>query len=151
MNLSSNRCRPAFALLCAAVGLCALNAALGCSGSGNYDRDHLFPAVVQVGPVGWPVGNGTGNPDGYGTIGSSNVTAQCADGSLSRDACADACAETGGVVIWVRTACADDTAPLATAKCNDGTYSASRNCSGTCSSHGGVKTWMNDLSGCGAQ
>lgn len=29
----------------------------------------------------------------------------------------------------------------ATAVCNDGTLSYSQNCSGTCSSHGGVKTW----------
>lgn len=28
-----------------------------------------------------------------------------------------------------------------TALCNDGTYSDSKNCSGTCSSHGGVKEW----------
>ncbi len=27
------------------------------------------------------------------------------------------------------------------ALCNDGTYSDSKSCSGTCSSHGGVKQW----------
>lgn len=35
----------------------------------------------------------------------------------------------------------------ATALCNDGTYSYSQNCSGTCSSHGGVKIWY--VSNCG--
>jgi hypothetical protein len=30
------------------------------------------------------------------------------------------------------------------ALCNDGTYSYSNNCSGTCSNHGGVKIWYND-------
>ena len=30
----------------------------------------------------------------------------------------------------------------ATAICNDGTYSFSRNRRGTCSGHGGVKTWL---------
>jgi len=34
-----------------------------------------------------------------------------------------------------------------TAQCNDGTYSDSTNCSGTCSSHGGVSTWY--ISNCG--
>lgn len=35
----------------------------------------------------------------------------------------------------------------ATAKCNDGTFSYSQNCSGTCSSHGGVQIWY--VSNCG--
>lgn len=39
----------------------------------------------------------------------------------------------------------------ASAKCNDGTYSYSSNCSGTCSSHGGVSIWMGALSGCGSK
>lgn len=37
----------------------------------------------------------------------------------------------------------------ATAKCVDDTYSYSQNCSGTCSSHGGVAVWMGILSACG--
>lgn len=42
----------------------------------------------------------------------------------------------------------DDNAPSgATAKCSDGSYSYSQNCSGTCSSHGGVSQWY--ISGCG--
>lgn len=40
------------------------------------------------------------------------------------------------------------TSASATALCNDGTYSYSQNCSGTCSSHGGVKTWY--VSNCGS-
>ena len=32
----------------------------------------------------------------------------------------------------------------ASARCNDGTLSYSDNCSGTCSSHGGVNEWYND-------
>jgi hypothetical protein len=31
----------------------------------------------------------------------------------------------------------------ATAKCKDGTYSRSKNHSGTCSHHGGVAQWLN--------
>lgn len=34
-----------------------------------------------------------------------------------------------------------------TARCNDGTYSDSQNCSGTCSGHGGVDVWY--VSSCG--
>jgi hypothetical protein len=30
------------------------------------------------------------------------------------------------------------------ALCNDGTYSYSANCSGTCSHHGGVREWYNN-------
>jgi hypothetical protein len=30
----------------------------------------------------------------------------------------------------------------ATARCRDGTYSYSRHASGTCSGHGGVRTWI---------
>ena len=41
------------------------------------------------------------------------------------------------------TAPAGNTDPTgATAKCKDGTYSKSKNRSGTCSSHGGVDTWL---------
>lgn len=39
----------------------------------------------------------------------------------------------------------------ASAKCKDGTYSYSSNCSGTCSGHGGVAEWGGILSGCGSK
>jgi len=41
----------------------------------------------------------------------------------------------------------DSSNGAATAKCADGTLSYSQNCSGTCSSHGGVASWY--ISGCG--
>jgi len=34
----------------------------------------------------------------------------------------------------------------ATAICNDGTYSYSQTRSGTCSGHGGVRTWLKNVS-----
>ena len=37
-----------------------------------------------------------------------------------------------------------------TAKCCDGTFSQSQNCSGTCSSHGGVEQWLLTSMGCSA-
>ncbi len=36
----------------------------------------------------------------------------------------------------------DSNAAGATARCRDGSYSHSRHASGTCSGHGGVRTWI---------
>ena len=41
-----------------------------------------------------------------------------------------------------------DKSDSATAKCSDGSTSSSKNCSGTCSGHGGVSVWY--VSGCGS-
>jgi PBP1b-binding outer membrane lipoprotein LpoB len=38
--------------------------------------------------------------------------------------------------------------PTSTAKCCDGTFSQSQNCSGTCSHHGGVEAWLLPGMGC---
>lgn len=52
-----------------------------------------------------------------------------------------------GLFLLLMSACGgsggDDggSAALHSALCNDGTYSDSKNCSGTCSHHGGVKVW----------
>jgi len=40
-----------------------------------------------------------------------------------------------------------DEANSPSALCNDGTYSYSQSCTGTCSSHGGVATWYNSCGG----
>lgn len=99
------------------------------------------------------------------------ATAQCKDGTYSTAPTRQgACSRHGGVATWLAKTTEDtkpaekggkpDTKaeakedskatqtpsgapPNATAQCKDGTYSFSAHRSGTCSHHGGVKTWLN--------
>jgi uncharacterized protein with FMN-binding domain len=95
------------------------------------------------------------------------ATAQCKDGTYSTAQTRQgACSRHGGVATWLaktteETKPAEKGAkpatkeepkatetpagapPNATAQCKDGTYSFSAHRSGTCSHHGGVKTWLN--------
>ena len=49
-------------------------------------------------------------------------------------------------VLWVAGASAA-APPAATARCGDGSYSSSLHRSGTCSHHGGVRTWLDGSAG----
>lgn len=94
------------------------------------------------------------------------ATAQCKDGTYSTaQSRQGACSGHGGVATWLATT-KEDTKPAekgtkpetkdqtqatakspgappnATAQCKDSTYSFSAHRSGTCSHHGGVKTWL---------
>jgi hypothetical protein len=95
------------------------------------------------------------------------ATARCKDGTYSMAKSRQgACSGHGGVATWLadtkegtkpagegtKPETKDETKaatkpsgapPNATAQCKDGTYSFSAHRSGTCSHHGGVKTWLN--------
>ncbi len=96
-----------------------------------------------------------------------DATAQCKDGTYSTAQNRQgACSGHGGVATWLAntkedtkpaekgakpetkdstkaTTTPSGASPNATAQCKDGTYSFSAHRSGTCSHHGGVKTWLN--------
>jgi hypothetical protein len=96
------------------------------------------------------------------TADTTPAATTCKDGTTSTATGQGACSHHGGVQAAAATpaappAAAKTAAPApaapaaaanpappagATAKCNDGTYSTSKNHSGACSKHGGVASWL---------
>jgi hypothetical protein len=85
---------------------------------------------------------GKGTCSGHGGVQKASTAKPVAAATTPPPAAAPAATAAKSSTV-AKTATAGNTDPTgATAKCKDGTYSKSTHRSGTCSSHGGVDTWL---------